>query len=853
MNPSRKPTGARLQRIALLVSAPILCLLLVFTIRNSPPPAIDLRYGDTTIQFAADRAWTLFQGDCVNIQWQLEGIQSLHIDGHGEIGWGEMSYCPSINATSPLLEVTAINGIYRRLSIDIQHLPDLLFYLAGFVGLIGSVLLAIYFLRVHQLERPLPVTWLVVGGMLLAVAGSWLRLTPYEPPLVDVDDGDVAVRLWAEHDRTLFPHECVDVRWSVVGAELLHFNGKDVSHNQRVGITGHCAEDGERATLDVMTENGEHYSHQLSIPSLFTGKRSPPEFFIVSLFGVFLGGLVFVPLGVQAVSDRWRRKAWGDFAAVGGFIFLVAMLYLPFGFGSSGHWEEWVVNTYFEGKLSPFIGPEFVSRFFALVPHTVAYILASESFVGYHLVHYVMLSGKMAILYGIMRQLKISPLYAFLTATLFMAYPVNSSLMSLRSFPMNFSMLSLLAAVSLMLDYQRNPRRLTLLGIWLGLLFNVGSNESGYAVILVVPLVWWLRDRVPSWRNLKLTVKWYIVPTFKLAFLLLLAVSNRSFYQGPGLNAGADPQDAALGIPGIFIRVMGEVFGNTFPDGWREALFTLNSNEWWFATMISLIGIGGIAWHLSHTRPRTVVPSLRQIALWLLGGLFFIIPAVGVLMWIPFYRGDLWRLYFYVPIGAAIAILGASLVITAPIRRAQYRQIAIIAVFLLLLLPSYSRLFAQHAHFVNSSINKARVLRMVMDLAPEMEPWAQLMIMTDFDHTELKALGIHELIRNDVLTDMFYVIYEGQSVESSYMCLQDRGCGEHSGGPSLFLSRAPATLLQRTLVFKLKEDLSVELIQDPASYLGLDFDAPYDASLLYNADAPLPSRASSMLGAALRD
>ena len=101
MNPSRKPTGPLLQRIALIVSALILCLLLVFTIRTSPPPVIDLKYGDTTIEISADRAWTLFPGDCVKIQWELEGIQSLYIDDEGKIGWGEMSYCPSINATSP--------------------------------------------------------------------------------------------------------------------------------------------------------------------------------------------------------------------------------------------------------------------------------------------------------------------------------------------------------------------------------------------------------------------------------------------------------------------------------------------------------------------------------------------------------------------------------------------------------------------------------------------------------------------------------------------------------------------------------------------------------------------------------
>ena len=283
MNPSRKPTGPLLQRISLIVSALILCLLLVFTILTSPPPVIDLKYGDTTIEISADRAWTLFPGDCVKIQWELEGIQSLYIDDEGKIGWGEMSYCPSINATSPLIEVTAINGIYRRLSIDIHHFPDLLFYLAGFVGLVGSVLLAIYFLWVHQLERPLPVYWILVGGMLLLVAGSWLRLTPYEPPLVDVDDGDVAVRFWSEHDRILFPHECVDVWWSVVGAESARFDGRDTDGDDYTGTGDHCAESGDRASLEVIANDGALQNQSLAIWSLFPNPNSPPAMVYWSL------------------------------------------------------------------------------------------------------------------------------------------------------------------------------------------------------------------------------------------------------------------------------------------------------------------------------------------------------------------------------------------------------------------------------------------------------------------------------------------------------------------------------------------------------------------------------------------
>lgn len=69
-------------------------------------------------------------------------------------------------------------------------------------------------------------------------------------------------------------------------------------------------------------------------------------------------------------------------------------------------------------------------------------------------------------------------------------------------------------------------------------------------------------------------------------------------------------------------------------------------------------------------------------------------------------------------------------------------------------------------------------------------------------------------------------------------------------GETIFSSDFPEVLLQHTLVFKVNADLSVELIEQPAAYLGLDSDLPYDPTLLYDQNAPLPPRAVTMLGSA---
>ena len=54
--------------------------------------------------------------------------------------------------------------------------------------------------------------------------------------------------------------------------------------------------------------------------------------------------------------------------------------------------------------------------------------------------------------------------------------------------------------------------------------------------------------------------------------------------------------------------------------------------------------------------------------------------------------------------------------------------------------------------------------------------------------------------------------------------------------------------LEHTMVFLLDEDLKLELLSDPGKYIKAFEGLNYDVTRLYNPDAPLPSRAVSMLG-----
>lgn len=843
--------GASPRRLRSFAAALATCLLLILTILNSPAPSIERAYDDTTVFISADRAWTFFPGDCVTIRWRLQGIASLHVDGAGKIGADEMRFCPAINATSPLFEARAQDGIYRSFRLDIRHLPDLLFYVMGFVAFVGAPALAVYYFFSRSPEGSRPLDWLVIGGLALGVLGGWLRLQTYEPRLIDEAKGGVALHIWAEHDRILFPHECVEIWWSVVGAQSLRFNGRAIASESNPAQAEHCADDGEAARLEVVNEAGESASYALPIHSFFPHPSVSPPYFTLSFVGIALSLLIYGPLAARYAQRFRRPESRADAAAIFGCFFIVLVVYLPFGFDSSAHWEAWIIHGYTEGGTLSYYATEAVSRPWVNLPRSLAYLISSETFIGYHLVNYGFYAGSMALLFIILRQLGVAPLYAFLTAMLFMFYPVNDDLMSLRRLPNNFSTVSLLLAGSLFLDYCRKPRRLMLLGLWLGLLFCVGSNETGYGIILIAPLLLWLRQGRRNWRrHLNLSAIWYLAPAFKIAFVVLLLASGRDFYQSGLIGADADPKEQAT-VLDIFVEVAGVVFERTFVLGWQDALAALGGNRWWLPTLIMLAAVAVIAcFHLREDKYARQ-PTTRQIVIALGCGLLLIIAAIGVLMWVPFYRGDSWRIYMLVPIGASVAVISLILLIVSPIGDNPRRNLIAVGFCLLLLAPAGSRLFTQHGGFIESAHLKARILHQVLEIAPELAPETQIAMVTEMDHLALRARGIGEFLNNDMLNSALHVLYQDGAPEYAYFCHSIDVCGEFSGSETLFSAAAPGELLGRTLVIQLHEDLSVSLVEEPAALLGLEIEAPYDASALYNADAPLPPRARTMLAAAL--
>lgn len=833
-------------RATAVVLALLILLLAVVIAANSPIPVIAEQYGETTLHFVADRAWALFPGDCVSISWDVEGIESLYIEERGEIGWGEKAFCPQINRTAARFVVRSPDGLHREFQLRIHFLPDLLLYLAGFVGVVSSLGLAAYFLLTNRLDKSLNPRWLLVAGALLVVAGTATRLAPVNPPVIEYVDEQVALRFWTKKPSLLFPRECLTAHWSVVGAESISFNGDDMFVTDDSRSQGRfCIDFGGAPTLTLQLADGATASHSLPINIILHGVRDETTFIAFQSLGLAVAGLVFIPLLAAAGRAAWRARKWRDLCALAGFFALVLLLYLPFGFAGAGHWEVWTNSAAIQGLFDVKHRGEEVSRFFALMPHILATLLDNDSFIGFNLVHFALHFGKLAMFYIVLRQLGARRLVAFLTAVLCFAYPVNSALMSLRSLPLNHAVFWLLVGLSLLLDWLRSPRRHTLLGVLLALLYNAASNETGYALILALPALWWLRAGHSRRLKLSATVLWYLAPAFKVGWLLLLELTDRPLYAQGGLGGGENPLGAAA-------NTLGWVYQQTFLDGWREAIASLADNYWLLPTLLGLALVTGVALCLARQDSSAQSPSWRQIGAGLLGGALLIIPAVGVLMWFASYRYDTWRMFFYVPFGAAVAVICLLLLPTAYLKTQRARDYALIALCLLLMLPALSRLFVQHASTIAAADRKARIMHEVVSLVPAPHAQTQLVVMTTMSWRTMRQRGIWELAAGAMFDSALWLVYGESGPDGATFCVTQTRCGRIAADDMLMIAGNRRAALQKNLLLLVDDDLRVSVIEDPAAWLGWDIDDEYDSSRLYTADAPLPPRAESMLAPALR-
>ena len=466
----------------------MIALLAVVVAASSPIPVIKQRIGETTLFFTADRAWSLHPDDCVNIKWEVEGISEIYVEQRGEIGHGEKSFCPAINDKAARFEARTPDGLKREYDLRIDYLPDLLLYLAGFVGVVGSLGLAAYFLITNRMDTPLNPRWVVITLAALVLVGTALRLNEPEPPRLEADDGQVKVAMWAEKASLAFPQEMVEVEFSVAGAESVRIHGEEVLL-ERGWAQFKSRDSRENAlALEVSGADGGNRVFELPIPALFGALSHLPVFYYLGLFAWLLAAPLYLPMAAESCRKAFRRGERADLAAVCAFASLSLILASAIGLDPLPIFENALMWAHFEGRLDAFAS-EFPARFFLALTTSLAYFAHNDSYAGFSVAHYMVTALLPLLFYGVLRKFGVRASFAFMIAALFFVYPVNDLRMSPRFLVNNSSILWLLLAVYCALDWLKTERRRSLAGAALALLFNVGSYEAGLGLLLALPLL----------------------------------------------------------------------------------------------------------------------------------------------------------------------------------------------------------------------------------------------------------------------------------------------------------------------------------------------------------------------------
>lgn len=845
---------------ATAISLALLLLLLVLIVAvSSPIPVISEQYGETSLRFASDRAWALLPGDCVTINWRTEGIESLHVEGHGEIGWGEKPFCPAINAKAAKFAVRTPDGLYREFMLRIEYLPDLLLYLAGFVGVVGSLGLAAFFLITNRLEQALNPRWLLLCLSTLVVIGVSLRLNEPQPPRLDVDDGQVKVAMWAEKSSLVIPRECVDVGLSVVGAQSVRHEGETVPLRGNAAQVSHCAHPGYAAMLEVTGLDGVERQYDLPLRVLWGSLAYAPVFSYVHLVALVLAALVYLPTAIDKARGTWLQREWSDFVALLGLTAAVLIVYLPFGFKSAGQWEEWISRVVYENAESEAFRGEYASRPFVDMPRTLATLIDSESFGGNHIVNCANITLLAILAYAVLRKLGIRTLYAYLIAALALAFPINDMLLGTRFSTGTSSVLWFLLACCCGLDFLDSNRWRSLAGCALALLLNVGAYEAGLALLLVLPFILWLRRGSTSQRRINLTLLFYLAVSLKIGWVLWLYATGRTVFASRIIDAlfSAEATPHSARFDG-FTDGLASIYYQVYFGGWRAAFESLVVNDWWLPTLTAVCCLSAAALYLSRQPDETPEPALRHIVQGALLGFALIVPATGIMILlkgvpsaVAILVGRVSNIMIYAPAAAAVSVFCLLLLLTAKLRDRHRRDLLLIALTTLLLLPGMSKLFVAHGDLTDRAHAKARVLYRILAEAPSLEPNSYLMVMTTLSEKELAERGLIEMYGGHMFASAISTLYPDPEAPQGFFCYAPFSCSRGIGGR--FNWKAHDRRWPQTVVLELRSDLTIELVDDPGARFNWGISINYDPLPLIATDAPLPPRARTMLATAWRE
>lgn len=419
-----------------------------------------------------------------------------------------------------------------------------------------------------------------------------------------------------------------------------------------------------------------------------------------------------------------------------GMFIIALMLWLPFGFKTTGLIEELsITQTLDAGNRFYFITPDSVmsisrSRPLQMFFFTAAYVLDPDSYQFYNIFMLLFFFGKIVVMYWLVLQfLPGKKLLAFITGVLFMLYPADTGLFALRVIHVHSAILAYLLAVYLLIQFYKWRGWKSVLALFISgilVIFSLGQYQIALAAAIITPLILLYFGR-PNRRFFIAAVGWYASSAIILLYEVWAA-------KQPGIEAYEAvlmPTADLASNPFRSLATAVLVGYQRQISTWSAAFNKLNDlPTYGFYIAIGLLTSIIVGWLLLRQEPSEAnaqpISWQRYLLVFLTGIVLF---PIGMATYLPLpnYRFEDFRIYLLAMIGSAIVLVLLLYFISRLIKR--YREV----LFLILALPFIGlgllSALTQQQRYVNYSLTQQNVLQKMVAQAPQLAPNTSVVII----------------------------------------------------------------------------------------------------------------------------
>ena len=551
-----------------------------------------------------------------------------------------------------------------------------------------------------------------------------------------------------------------------------------------------------------------------------------------------------------------QTPLWSRLIPYLGMLAIAVLVWLPFSFKTTGLLEELGATEMLDsGAQLFFITPyandlgQVRSRPLQWFPTAVAHALDSNSYIAYNAFIVLFTVGKMMAVYWlILKFLPGKKLLAFITGVLFVLYPADTGLFSIRIIHGHFSVMAYLFAVYFLIrlwETQGSKRWLALAGMAIAMAFTVWQYQIALAACVVTPIVLLYFTR-PNKRFFITAGAWYGTLALLLVYSLWAAKqSTTSSYEGALL-----PDGITLQAIGQMVYALAVSFGRQI-SGWVRAFNKLDYLTYYGVYVLAgLIIVAVVGWWLTRQRRENPSPAVswqRYVVLWLGGVVFF---AVGVATFIPIPSRQLqeFRIYLLALLGSAW-VLALSLYLISRLAR-QYAN----ALFVALTLPfaglALMNAMQQQQYYTNYSLEQQSIVQQVIAQVPAYKPGTQIVLLDEgalLDDLYVYYYGIYwrtalRYIYSDRGLNAYYCPPDGGTSALSAACtLETTDVQVSNYEPWSLAITTPVDSIvsySNTLLFRTTPDRQVHLLTAEEARTGYNIEGYDPQSLIVQAEPP---------------